>query len=141
MKIMTAQAAAALALIGALAGTPAVAGVGVGSGQDHAAYGNSYGNSGWNYGGDRDRDYRYGGDRYQDGERVTKRTRVWQGRDGRTYCRRKDGTTGLLIGGAVGGLVGHEVAGRGDKTLGVVLGAAGGALLGRAIDRSNSRCR
>jgi len=68
-------------------------------------------------------------------------TRVWRGRDGRTYCRRRDGTTGLLIGGAVGGLIGNEVAGRGDRTLGVIVGAAGGALLGRAIDRSNSRCR
>lgn len=68
---------------------------------------------------------------------------VWQGRDGRYYCRRENGTTGLLIGAAVGGLVGHEVAGRrGDRTLGVVLGAAGGALLGRAIDKSSgARCR
>lgn len=68
---------------------------------------------------------------------------VWRGRDGRYYCRRDNGTTGLLIGAAVGGLVGHEVAGRrGDRTLGVVLGAAGGALLGRAIDRSSgARCR
>lgn len=67
--------------------------------------------------------------------------RVWQGRDGRYYCRKTDGTTGLLIGGAVGGLLGHEVAGRGDRTLGAIIGAAGGALLGRAVDRGNSRCR
>lgn len=67
---------------------------------------------------------------------------VWRGRDGRYYCRRDDGTTGLLIGAVVGGAIGHEVAGyRGDRTLGVVLGAAGGALLGRAIDRGDSRCR
>lgn len=139
MKTLTTQAMAAMALIGTLAATPALAAPGYG----HAPHESSYRDAGWNYGNDRDRDrdYRYGGDRYNDGERVTKRTRVWHGRDGRTYCRRKDGTTGLLIGGAVGGLVGHEVAGRGDKTLGVVLGAAGGALLGRAIDRSNSRCR
>lgn len=66
---------------------------------------------------------------------------VWQGRDGRYYCRRNDGTTGLLIGGAVGGLAGHAIAGRGDRTLGTILGVAGGALLGREIDRSGSRCR
>lgn len=72
---------------------------------------------------------------------VRSNTRIWRGDDGRYYCKRDNGTTGLLIGGAVGGLAGHEIAGRGDKTLGVVLGAAGGALLGREIDRSNARCR
>lgn len=89
----------------------------------------------------RDRDYKRG---YREGrreERVSRNTRVWRGDDGRSYCRRKDGTTGLLIGGAVGGLAGNEIAGRGDKTLGTILGAAGGALLGREIDRGGSRCR
>lgn len=81
---------------------------------------------------DRDRDY---------AEPVYRDTRIWRGRDGRYYCRKEDGTTGLLIGAAVGGLIGNEVAGRGDRTLGAILGAAGGAILGRAIDRSNSRCR
>ncbi|MEC9067040.1 glycine zipper 2TM domain-containing protein [Altererythrobacter marinus] len=85
-----------------------------------------------------DRDHRYDRDRY---ERVSRDTRVWRGRDGRYYCRRDDGTTGLLIGGAVGGLIGHEIAGRGDRTLGAILGAAGGALLGREIDRGSTRCR
>ncbi len=75
-------------------------------------------------------------------EPVYRNTRTWRGDDGRNYCRRSDGTTGLLIGGAVGGLIGHEVAGRrGDKTLGVILGAGIGALAGRAIDRSGSSCR
>lgn len=77
---------------------------------------------------------------YRD-ERIDRNTRVWRGNDGRTYCRRGDGTTGLLVGGAVGGLLGHSIAGRGDRTLGTILGLAGGALLGREIDRSNSRCR
>jgi hypothetical protein len=67
---------------------------------------------------------------------------TWRGDDGRTYCRKPNGTTGLLIGGVLGGVLGHEIAGRrGDRTLGVILGAAGGALAGRAIDRSGSRCR
>jgi hypothetical protein len=65
---------------------------------------------------------------------------VWRGHDGRYYCRRNDGTTGLLIGGAVGGLIGHGIASGGDPTLGTILGVAGGALLGREIDRSGSRC-
>jgi len=75
-------------------------------------------------------------------EPVYRDTRVWRGNDGRYYCRKQDGTTGLLIGAAVGGLIGSEVAGRGgDRTLGAILGAAGGAILGRSIDRSDSRCR
>jgi Glycine zipper 2TM domain len=89
----------------------------------------------------REREYNRG---YREGrreERVSRNTRVWRGDDGRAYCRRKDGTTGLLIGGAVGGLAGNEIAGRGDKTLGTILGVAGGALLGREIDRGGSRCR
>lgn len=86
----------------------------------------------------------YYGQSYRGGyrdERINRNTRVWRGNDGRYYCRRGDGSTGLLIGGAVGGLLGNSVAGRGDRTLGTILGLAGGALLGREIDRSNSRCR
>lgn len=74
------------------------------------------------------------------GEPVYRNTRVWRGDDNRYYCRKSDGTTGLLIGGAVGALLGREVAGRGDRTLGAILGAAGGALLGKSID-SGTRCR
>lgn len=92
----------------------------------------------------RNNDYR-GGEYSQRGyydEPVYANTRVWRGDDGRDYCRRGDGTTGLVIGGAAGALLGREVAGRnGDRTLGAILGAAGGALLGRSVDRNNSRCR
>lgn len=66
---------------------------------------------------------------------------VWRGEDGRYYCRRENGTTGLLVGGAAGALLGRQVDGGRDRTLGTVLGAAGGALLGREIDRGDSRCR
>lgn len=80
-------------------------------------------------------------DRGYRGEPVYAHTRIWRGHDGRYYCRKDNGTTGLLVGAAVGGVIGHEVAGYGDRTLGAILGAAGGAILGRAIDRSNTRCR
>ena len=80
-------------------------------------------------------------DRYRDAQYIRSDSRVWRGDDGRYYCKRDNGTTGLIIGAAVGGLAGNEIAGRGDKTLGAILGAAGGALLGREIDRSNYRCR
>lgn len=75
------------------------------------------------------------------GQPVHRNTRVWRGDDGRYYCRKDNGTTGLLVGAGVGALVGHEVAGRGgDRTLGAILGGAAGALLGRTIDRSSTRC-
>ncbi|QIK80079.1 hypothetical protein G7077_11510 [Sphingomonas piscis] len=59
----------------------------------------------------------------------------------RKYCRRSNGTTGLVAGGVGGALVGRKVIGKG--ILGTVAGAAGGALAGRAVDRSitaGSRC-
>ncbi len=79
--------------------------------------------------------------RYYEPRRITRNDRIWRGRDGRYYCRRDNGTTGLIIGAAVGGLIGNEIAGSGDKTIGVILGAAGGGLLGRAIDRGDLKCR
>ena len=67
---------------------------------------------------------------------------TWRGNDGRYYCKKKNGTTGLIVGGAAGALLGRSIAGRGDNTLGTILGAAGGALLGRSVDRNSSaRCR
>ena len=87
----------------------------------------------------RDHDRRYG-DRYAYGEPIRRDTRVWRGRDGRTYCRKKDGTTGLIIGGAAGALIGREVDGGRNRTLGTILGAAAGALIGKEID-GGTRCR
>lgn len=79
--------------------------------------------------------------RYYRPHRLSRNDRIWRGRDGHYYCRRDNGTTGLVIGAAVGALMGHELAGRGDQTLGVIIGAAGGGLLGRAIDRGDLQCR
>lgn len=73
--------------------------------------------------------------------RITRNSYMWRGRDGKYYCKRDNGTTGLVIGAGVGALAGHELAGRGDKTLGVLLGAAIGGVLGRAIDRGDLQCR
>ena len=64
----------------------------------------------------------------------------WRGDDGRYYCRRPNGTTGLVVGGALGALLGREVDGGRDRTLGTVVGAAGGALLGRELQRGRA-CR
>ena len=88
---------------------------------------------------DHDRYDRHG--RYVTPHRVSRDDHVWRGRDGRYYCRRNNGTTGLLIGAGVGALAGNTVAGRGDKTLGTVLGGVAGGLLGRSIDRNNVKCR
>lgn len=78
---------------------------------------------------------------YARDQRVNNNTRIWRDNDGRYRCQRDNGTTGLLIGGVVGGVAGHEIAGGGDKLLGTVIGAGAGALLGREIDRSKARCR
>ena len=96
----------------------------------------------WDHKDKQGRAYKQG---YREGRRgaqsIGSNTRLWRGDDGRYYCKRDDGTTGLIIAAAVGGLAGNELAGRGDRTLGAILGAAGGALLGREIDRSNYRCK
>lgn len=64
----------------------------------------------------------------------------WRGRDGRMYCRKSNGTTGLIVGAAGGALLGRAVDTRGDRTTGTVIGAAAGALLGKEVD-SKRRCR
>lgn len=76
-------------------------------------------------------------------ERVlSDRDRIYRGRDNRYYCRRSDGTTGLVVGGVAGGVLGNIIAPGGSKTIGTLLGAAGGAAAGAAIDSSNGvHCR
>jgi hypothetical protein len=94
---------------------------------------------------DRDRyddDRRYdprNDDPYYRDQRDYRDQRAFDRRDQRRQCRKNDGTTGTIIGGAIGALLGREVDTRGDRTLGTVLGAAGGALLGREIEKG--RCR
>lgn len=71
------------------------------------------------------------------------RYKEWRGRDGRTYCRKSDGTTGLLVGAVGGALLGRTIDTSGDRTVGTLGGAVLGGLAGREIDRGGSkrRCR
>ena len=78
--------------------------------------------------------------RYRE-RRLGTRDRVYAGQDGRYYCRRTDGTTGLIVGGIAGGALGAAVTSGRSEVLGVLLGAAAGAAAGNAIDRNNVRCR
>jgi hypothetical protein len=83
------------------------------------------------------RDYR-DGPNYR--ERVlTQDDRVYRGQDGRYYCKRSDGTTGLIVGAAAGGLFGNVIAGGGSRTVGTLLGAIAGGALGSAADRNSNR--
>lgn len=67
--------------------------------------------------------------------------REWRGSDGRTYCRKSNGTTGLVVGGVAGALVGRTIDTGGDRTIGTLGGAALGALAGRAVERETSKPR
>ena len=71
---------------------------------------------------------------------------TWQGQNGQIYCRRSNGTVGIIVGGAAGALIGREIARdgngyryryrRGGGTTGAILGGAIGALIGREVGRS-----
>lgn len=86
-----------------------------------------------------DQYYRDG--RYYQPRRLSSSDRIYRGRDNRYYCRRSDGTTGLIIGAIGGGLLGNALESGRSNTLGIVLGAIGGGALGRSIDRNNVQCR
>ena len=85
---------------------------------------------------------------YRDDPRYAERRlgahdQVYRGSDGRYYCKRNDGTTGLIIGAAGGGILGNVIDGGRHRVGGTLIGGALGALLGRSIDQNNSevRCR
>ena len=69
--------------------------------------------------------------------------RVYRGNDGRYYCKRNDGTTGLIIGAVGGGILGNVIDGGHSRAAGTLIGGALGAIAGKSIDQSNSqvRCR
>ena len=79
---------------------------------------------------------------YRDGrypERaLTSQDEIYRGSDGRYYCKRSDGTTGLVVGAAAGGILGAIAT---DGLAGPLIGGALGALVGRQIDRNDDvRC-
>jgi len=75
--------------------------------------------------------------RYRE-RRLSNNDRVYRGRDGRYYCRRSDGSTGLIVGGLAGAAAGAVIAEGDSRPLGVIIGAIGGAAVGAAIDSGNN---
>jgi hypothetical protein len=67
--------------------------------------------------------------------------RIFRGYDNRYYCRRSDGTTGLIIGGLAGGTLGNVIAPGGSKLIGSIIGGSLGAVIGNSIDRNQIVCR
>ena len=67
--------------------------------------------------------------------------RVYAGNDGRYYCKRNDGTTGLIVGAAGGGILGNVIDGGHSRTVGTLLGAAAGALIGKKVDQNQQQVR
>lgn len=79
--------------------------------------------------------------RYYQVRRLNRYDRIYRGRDGRYYCRRSDGTTGLIIGAGIGALIGNSLDNGRSSVLGTLIGGAAGAAIGREIARGNVRCR
>jgi len=73
--------------------------------------------------------------------RLSSNDRIYRGENGQYYCRRSDGTTGLIVGGLAGGVLGNVIAPGGSNTIGTLIGAGAGALIGREVERGNARCR
>ena len=86
-----------------------------------------------------DQYYRDG--RYYSTRRLSRYDRIYRGNDGRYYCRRSDGTTGLIVGAGVGALIGNSLDNGRSSILGTLVGGAAGAAIGREIDRGSVRCR
>ncbi len=72
---------------------------------------------------------------------MNRNDRIYRGSDNRYYCRRDDGTTGLIIGGVSGAVLGNIIAPGGSKVLGTIIGGGAGALIGRAIDDGDVVCK
>ena len=89
---------------------------------------------------------RYGVLRDRNGDRVSEQTayrgQTYVGADGRTYCRRSNGTTGLVVGGVAGALLGNVIDGGHNRAVGTIVGGGAGALAGREVERSSdANCR
>ncbi len=77
--------------------------------------------------------------------RLSSNDKVYRGSDGRYYCKRNDGTTGLIVGAVAGGLLGNVIDGGRHRAGGTLIGGGLGALLGKSVDQNSSnndyRCR
>ena len=117
---------------------------GYNGGPNNGGYNNGYNNNGYpdgQYATDYDAT-RY----YRDGPQYQERTlssndQVYRGSDGRYYCKRNDGTTGLIIGGAAGGIIGNVIDGGRNRVAGTLIGGALGAIIGKKTDQANSEYR
>ena len=134
MKTLFRTTALALAATGmAVSAVPAAA-------SDHYRHRSSAYEQSWDQ--NRDRygyDTRYYGRNY-DSQRAYRGAQTWRGDDGRYYCRKSNGTTGLIVGAAAGALLGRAVDGGYNHTTGTILGGVVGALLGKSVAQ-HSTCR
>ena len=120
MKTLFRTSALALAAAGmAVSAVPAEA-------RDHGRHGYSQYQHRDRYG----NDTRYYGRDYNS-QSHDRNARTWRGNDGRYYCRKSDGTTGLLI---------REVDGGYNHTTGTIIGGVLGALLGKSVAQKTT-CR
>jgi hypothetical protein len=108
-------------------------------------YYDRYGRYDWNtpdprYNGYYADNYYHSDRRYRE-YRLNSNDRIYRGRDGRYYCRRSDGSTGLIVGAVAGGILGSIIAPGDSKPLGAVIGAIGGGAAGAAIDSNNPDVR
>lgn len=71
---------------------------------------------------------------------VEYKTVIYRDHDGRYYCRHSDGTTGLIVGAALGGVIGNRLAPGKSATLDTLLGAGAGALIGQQLDKGSVHC-
>jgi len=66
---------------------------------------------------------------------------VWRGDGGRYYCHRSDGTTGVIVGGLAGAVIGSAFDRPGEST-GALIGGILGAVIGSSAgDNQGRRCR
>jgi hypothetical protein len=100
------------------------------------------GRYGWKEGPDWEPSRYYRDDPNYQERALSSQDEVYRGNDGRYYCRRSDGTTGLVVGAGVGALTGRAIDGGRNRATGTIVGGVLGALVGREVERSQDmRCR
>ena len=124
-------AVAALLLLSFVGVSPALANQGRGRGHAKHEAREAY----W----DASKHYRHDERRYRP-RHLRRDDRIYRGSDNRYYCKRDDGTTGLIVGGITGGVLGNVIAPGGSKTIGTIAGAGLGAIIGKTIDDGDIVC-